>query len=164
MQEQTKRADITKWYLEKYGDDQNKLVNAVTDAGVTPLMLAVKANSEYIVQELLSANANPFFKDQMGKEASDYNICLKHLDEKNQVITKMIAKAKEQWTKNNNDFIITRHQQKEDKHFRQFDNEKAWGTFEVPKYSEDLTEDLGGQLKSQDSDDRLLEANYETEQ
>ena len=59
---------------------------------------------------MLSANANPFLKDQMGKEASDYNICIKHLDGTNQVITKMIAEAKEQWTKNNDEFMITRHQ------------------------------------------------------
>ena len=41
------RAKITRWFLEKYDDDQRKLVNAVTHAGVTPLMLAVKTNYEY---------------------------------------------------------------------------------------------------------------------
>ena len=58
-------------------------------------MLAVKTNCEYVVQELLNANANPFLKDQMGKTAGDYNICTRHMDDTNQVITAMISKVKE---------------------------------------------------------------------
>ena len=57
-------------------------------------MLAVKTNSEYIVEVLLNANANPFLRDQMGKMASDYNICTRHMDDTNQIITRMIADAK----------------------------------------------------------------------
>ena len=38
-------------------------VNAMTEAGVTPLMLACKLNHEKAVEQLLNAGANPFLKD-----------------------------------------------------------------------------------------------------
>ena len=41
-------------------------LNAMTNGGVTPLMLAVKLNNEKIVEILLKASANPFLKDQLG--------------------------------------------------------------------------------------------------
>ena len=55
-------------------------VNAVTHAGTTPLMLAVKNNNEYTVEALLNSGANPLLTDQLGRDASAYNICLVHVD------------------------------------------------------------------------------------
>ena len=38
-------------------------------------------------------------------------------------------------------------------HFKQFDDERAWGTFEIPMHSVDLAEDLGGEIEPNDNDD-----------
>ena len=62
----------TEWVLEFYGDVID--VDAKTTAGVTPMMLATKRNNSKAVQALLNKNANPFFSDQLGQEATDYKI------------------------------------------------------------------------------------------
>ena len=58
-------------FLEETKDSVN--LNAVSNSGVTPLMLAVKCNNIEVVEILLSRGANPFLKDQLGREATDYN-------------------------------------------------------------------------------------------
>ena len=65
----------TEWVLESYGDVID--VDAKTNAGVTPMMLATKRNNSKAVQALLNKNANPFFSDQLGQEAKDYTIATK---------------------------------------------------------------------------------------
>ena len=51
-------------------------VDAMTHAGVTPLMIAVKLNHNGVVKQLLDCGANPFLKDQLGAEAKDYSVTL----------------------------------------------------------------------------------------
>ena len=53
-------------------------------------MLAAKWNRRETVEVLLNAEANPFLKDQLGKEAKDYNISIRHVDQSSQTITGMI--------------------------------------------------------------------------
>ena len=56
----------TEWVLDSYLKELNLDVNAMTTAGVTPMMLACKRNNSKAVQALLNANANPFLSDQLG--------------------------------------------------------------------------------------------------
>ena len=64
--------EATEWLLQ-YGADG---VNAMSKAGVTPLMLACKLSHEKCVEQLLNAGANPFLKDQLGQEAKDYKVSI----------------------------------------------------------------------------------------
>ena len=64
--------EATEWVLDTFKDDID--INAVTKAGITPLMLTAKRNYDKTAEILLNNNANPFFKDQFGQEASDYII------------------------------------------------------------------------------------------
>ena len=73
-------------------------MNAQSNAGVTPLMLAVKLNNEKAVEQLLNAGANPFLKDQLGQEAKDYKVSLTHANDQVLPVDQMITGAKEQWT------------------------------------------------------------------
>ena len=49
-------------------------MDAMTNGGITPLMLAVKLNNEKVVELLLNNSANPFLKDQLGQQALDYKV------------------------------------------------------------------------------------------
>ena len=72
-------------------------VNAMTEAGVTPLMLACKLNYEKCVEQLLNAGANPFLKDQLGQEANDYKISMVVKSKDVFPIDTMLNAAKQQW-------------------------------------------------------------------
>ena len=56
----------TAWLLSLENLKETYDVNHQTNAGVTPLMLAVKLNHEKAVEQLLNSGANPFLKDQLG--------------------------------------------------------------------------------------------------
>lgn len=64
--------EATEWLLKNYEDNIN--INAVTNNGVTSLMLAVKRNKAKAASILLNNSANPFLKDLLDQEASDYSI------------------------------------------------------------------------------------------
>ena len=51
---------------------ENVDYDAVTTAGVTPLMNAVQSENQDLVQRCLQANLNPFLKDALGRVARDY--------------------------------------------------------------------------------------------
>ena len=55
-------------------------INAATNGGVTPLMLAVKANRPVMVEKLLETGADPFLKDKLGDEAMDYHFSLEEIN------------------------------------------------------------------------------------
>ena len=79
--EEEKRGEVTKWLLE-HEQLVNKLdINAATHGGVTPLMLAAKTNNQGSVEALLNARANPFIKDQLGREAKDYTVCQRQFNQ-----------------------------------------------------------------------------------
>ena len=71
-------------------------VDAKTHAGVTPLMLAVKRDNCKAVQSLLNGRANPFYMDQLGQEATDYAVSVKH-GEATYPVHEMVELAKTQW-------------------------------------------------------------------
>ena len=68
----------TEWLLGLDNLKETYDVNAMSQAGVTSLMLAVKLNHEKAVEQLLNAGANPFLRDQLGQEAKDYKVSLQH--------------------------------------------------------------------------------------
>ena len=47
-------------------------VDAKTNAGVTPLMLAIASRNDEMVAFILEQSANPFFQDCLGKNAISY--------------------------------------------------------------------------------------------
>ena len=47
-------------------------MNARTNAGVTPLMLACKRHNEAVVESLCVLGANPLLVDKMGMTARNY--------------------------------------------------------------------------------------------
>ena len=87
----------TQWLLSLENLKETFDVNAATNAGVTPLMLAVKLNHEKACEQLLNGGANPFLKDQLGQEAKDYKVSLLHQDSNVLPVDQMINGAKEQW-------------------------------------------------------------------
>ena len=65
--------EVTDWLLEQ--EETIRIdVDAMTNGGITPLMLAVKLNNEKVVEILLNNSANPFLKDQLGQQALDYKV------------------------------------------------------------------------------------------
>ena len=56
--------------VEAVGDDLD--VDAKTNAGVTPLMLAIASRNDEMVAFILEQSANPFFQDCLGKNAISY--------------------------------------------------------------------------------------------
>ena len=56
--------------VEALGDDLD--VDAKTNAGVTPLMLAIASRNDEMVAFILERSANPFFQDCLGKNAISY--------------------------------------------------------------------------------------------
>ena len=88
--------EITKWFLESNNNNRRDLiVNAVTNGGVTPLMLATKMNNSKAVNQLINANANPFLIDQLRHDAADYQVSMIHQTDKCYPITVMLNMAKE---------------------------------------------------------------------
>ncbi len=57
---------FTEWILSDKKFVGTFDINAMTRAGVSPLMLAVKLNNPKIIEQLLNAGANPFLRDQLG--------------------------------------------------------------------------------------------------
>ena len=47
-------------------------LDAVTNAGVTPLMMAVESGNIELVAQCLNNNLNPFIKDALERTAEDY--------------------------------------------------------------------------------------------
>ena len=47
-------------------------VDAVTNSGVTSLMMAIESGNISLVAECLNANLNPFIKDALDRTAMDY--------------------------------------------------------------------------------------------
>ena len=92
---------FTEWLLKEdailASYNINERINALTTAGVSPLMLAVKLNNPKVVEHLLNAGANPFLKDQLGQEAINYKVTLIHTDTKCNSIEEMLNGAKMQW-------------------------------------------------------------------
>ena len=69
------KGEIIPWLTSKNTLENRFIcVNAQTQSGVTPLMLACKVANPRIIVELLKNGANPFLKDQLGNEAKDYFI------------------------------------------------------------------------------------------
>ena len=87
----------TQWLLSLENLKETYDVNAMSQAGVTPLMLAVKLNHEKAVEQLLNAGANPFLKDQLGQEAKDYKVSLMHANQNVLPVDQMLEGAKTQW-------------------------------------------------------------------
>ena len=47
-------------------------IDAITNAGVTPLMMAIESGNIQLVATALNHNLNPFLKDALGRIAIDY--------------------------------------------------------------------------------------------
>ena len=47
-------------------------VDAVTNAGVTPLMMAIESGEIQLVAAALNSNLNPFLKDALNRSPLDY--------------------------------------------------------------------------------------------
>ena len=60
---EARRGEITNWFLEHNLVKGKIKIDAYTAGGVTPLMLAAKANMKDCVKQLLDAGANPFLRD-----------------------------------------------------------------------------------------------------
>ena len=95
--------EVVNWVLEQEETIEIDL-NAMTNGGLTPMMLAVKLNHEKVVELLLNNSANPFLKDQLGQEAIDYKISFtRHRAGQEYEITDLlpieisINRAKDQW-------------------------------------------------------------------
>ena len=57
----------------QWGDDEDlNLLDAQSESGVTPLMLAIQSVEAELVVECLNNQANPFLLDGFGKKAIDY--------------------------------------------------------------------------------------------
>ena len=70
-------------------------LDAVTNAGVTPLMMAIESGEIDFVAECLNNNMNPFVKDALERTASDY---AKHYrDVMGHDMRTLIENAQKQW-------------------------------------------------------------------
>ena len=107
----------TEWLLKSYGDVID--VDGKTTAGVTPMMLAAKANHSKAVEALLNGKANPFTSDQLGQDAADYTIATK-AKKGQSPLNEMILKAKKQWLEQVTMEQIEAEQPKKDEFFDQF--------------------------------------------
>ena len=52
--------EVLQWLLDKRSEEFVIDVDAMTNGGVTPMMLAVKLNREQVVEILVNGSANPF--------------------------------------------------------------------------------------------------------
>ena len=87
-------------YLIKRNTSDNRFlcINAQTDSGVTPLMLACQRGNANAIVELLKNGASPFLRDQNGWTVHEY-YTVKPCDRNahQQQVPKLIEKAKYQW-------------------------------------------------------------------
>ena len=60
-------------------------------------MLAAKVNNYKNVEILLNSGANPFLKDQLGQQASDYCVSQLHSDKGHNSVQEMLHLSKAQW-------------------------------------------------------------------
>ena len=70
-------------------------VDAVTKAGVTPLMMAIESGNIELVAEALNANLNPFLTDALGRKAIDYASQFRNV--KGHDMRQLITTAMTQW-------------------------------------------------------------------
>ena len=65
----------------KWGEDEDlNLLDSQSEAGMTPLMLAIQSVEPELVVECLNNQANPFLLDGFGKRALDYTIHLQSVE------------------------------------------------------------------------------------
>ncbi len=68
-----------KLLIAQYGENEDlNLLDAQSESGMTPLMLAIQSLDPELVVECLNNQANPFLLDGFGKKALDYT---QHLQE-----------------------------------------------------------------------------------
>ena len=70
-------------------------VDAVSNAGVTPLMLAVESGKIQLVAEGLNNNLNPFLRDGLDRAALDY--AQKYKGNLGNDLRQLITTALDQW-------------------------------------------------------------------
>ena len=97
--------ELTKWLLSHEKVKKKCDVNAQTIGRETPLMLAVKCGNAKAVEELLNAGANPWIKNNLDQQASDYKTEVGVANIAASQIIDMLLKAKSNWLKNGMQFI-----------------------------------------------------------
>ena len=76
-------------------EDEDCDVDAVTKAGVTPLMSAVESGDINLLALCLNERLNPFFKDALGRTALDYSQSFRDVEGYNMKVS--IDVAMKQW-------------------------------------------------------------------
>ena len=79
----------------KLAEQEGCDLDAITNAGVTPLMMAVEKGNIELVAECLNSNFNPFLKDALDRTAMDYAACFRNV--LGQDMRKLIQAAMDQW-------------------------------------------------------------------
>ena len=70
-------------------------LDSVTNAGVTPLMMAIESGNIELVAEALNANLNPFLADALGRNSLDYASQFRNV--KGHDMRQLIETAMQQW-------------------------------------------------------------------
>ena len=76
-------------------EDESVEIDAITNCGVTPLMMAIESGNIQLVAQALNSNLNPFLKDALGKRAIDYAQSFR--DVMGHDMRELIQKAMDQW-------------------------------------------------------------------
>ena len=74
-------------------DHDDTDIDAVTNAGVTPLMMAIESGKIQLVAECLNNNFNPFLRDALDRTAVDY--AMQYRDRLGHDMRELISKAME---------------------------------------------------------------------
>ena len=93
-------------------------VDAVSNAGVTPLMMAIESGNIQLVAEALNSNLNPFLKDALGRQALDYAQAFR--DVMGHDMRELIQRAMDQWLSQTDVSDRIGSQQEFSAHFTQF--------------------------------------------
>ena len=70
-------------------------VDAVTNSGMTPIMMAVESGHIQLLAECLNNNMNPFLKDGLDRNALDF--ALQYRDSLGDDMRSILRNAMEQW-------------------------------------------------------------------
>ena len=97
-------------------------IDAVTKAGVTPLMMAIESGNIELVALCLNTNLNPFLRDALGRTAMDYAAPFR--DVMGYDMRQLIQTAVEQWEKLTSEQERTGPAQQYSAHFQEFAFEK----------------------------------------
>ena len=79
----------------KLAEQEGCDLDAITNGGVTPLMMAVENGNIELVAECLNSNFNPFLKDALERTVMDYASMYRNV--LGQDMRKLIQAAMDQW-------------------------------------------------------------------